>query len=297
MKSSTPFCLLAITCVLPFCIAAQVATPSPARRAVKEVEKEIKLGEDEPGCKDSALLPRVPGCSIIQCDTKPEAEGIEIQIGITPEGVIQKDAMDGAAETTYYLCPARVTPMIAVKTAEANLIKAGYKIIQLGHDGEDFPIVTANKETQWIQVSTYMYNENAAYVQTAIKVAAEDQAASDGFAEEMNKTGKVVISTLPFEKDDLGPNADKVMADVLAFLVREPDLRVRIEGFTDNSGDKAENLVLSQKRASAVATWLLLHGIDKSRISIQGWGEARPIADNSTPEGQAKNRRIELVKF
>jgi outer membrane protein OmpA-like peptidoglycan-associated protein len=79
--------------------------------------------------------------------------------------------------------------------------------------------------------------------------------------------------------------------------VREPDLRVRIEGYTDNTGDKAESTVLTQKRASAVASWLLGHGIDKSRISIQGLGDAKPIADNSTPEGQAKNRRIELVRF
>jgi outer membrane protein OmpA-like peptidoglycan-associated protein len=276
---------------------AQAVTSPTTRHALKDVDKEIKLGEDEPGCKDSELLARIPGCSIIQCDSKPEAEGVDIQIGTTPDGTIQKEPMDGSADTIYYLCPIRMTLPSIIKAAEANLLKSGYKIIQTGHDADDFPIITANKETQWIQVSTYMYNDNAAYIQTAIKVAPEDVAVADGFAEEMNKNGRVVLTNLTFNKEDLGPDAEKYLADVLAFLVRQPELRVRVEGYTDNTGDKTENIAVSQKRASAVASWLLAHGIDKSRITIQGLGDAKPAADNATPEGQAKNRRIELVKF
>ena len=58
---------------------AQAVTSPTTRHALKDVDKEIKLGEDEPGCKDSELLARIPGCSIIQCDSKPEAEGVDIQ--------------------------------------------------------------------------------------------------------------------------------------------------------------------------------------------------------------------------
>jgi outer membrane protein OmpA-like peptidoglycan-associated protein len=282
--------------MLPAVLSAQVVTPPAPRRPLKEIET-IKLGEDEPGCKDSLLMPRIPGCSIIQCDAKPEAEGVELQIGVTPEGLIQKEAMDGASETIYYLCPARMTASSIVKTTEANLIKGGYKIVQIGHDNDDFPIVTANKDTQWIQVSTYLYNDNTAYIQTAIKVPAEDQAAADALAEEMNKNGRVVLPPINFDKEDLAADAEKPLADVLAFLVRQPELRVRVEGYTDNTGDKTENLALSQKRAGAVAAWLLAHGIDKSRLTIQGMGDSKPAADNGTPEGHAKNRRIELVKF
>lgn len=296
MTSRTCLLALSFLCVLPAQLAAQVVTPPAPRRPVKEIET-IKLGEDETGCKDSALLARIPGCSIIQCDSKSEAEGIEIQIGTTPDGLIQKEAMDGAAETIYYLCPSRLTASSIIKQSEASLTKAGYKIVQVGHDNDDFPILTANKDTQWIQVSTYQYNDNFAYIQTALKVAPEDQAAADAFAEEMNKTGRVVLSSLNFNKEDLAADAEKSLSDVLAFLVRQPDLRIRIEGYTDNTADKSESVMLTQKRASAVAAWLLAHGIDKARVTIQGMGDARPVADNATPEGQAKNRRIELVKF
>src|SRR5437879_2195906 len=146
-------------------LCAQV-TPPAVRKVpgtAKEPEK-IKLGEDEPGCKDSALVPRVLGCSIIQCDTK-EADGLEIQVGAIADGGIQKESMDGAAEIIYYLCPTRLTlPMIA-KLSEGALSKAGYKTVYFGKDGDDFPLITMLKENQWIQVSTYMYDEYYAYIQ------------------------------------------------------------------------------------------------------------------------------------
>ncbi len=163
----------------------------------------------------------------------------------------------------------------------------------------DFPIVTALKDTQWIQVSTYLYNDMTAYVQTALKVAPESGATADALADEMAKNGKIVLNGVVFEKDkeDLEPESEKVLSSLVALLVRQPDWRVRVEGYTDNTLDKSVNLGLSQKRASTVATWLLEHGIDKSRVTIQGFGEAKPVADNSTPGGQAKNRRIEIVRF
>jgi len=292
--------------LLPFFVCSYVLLGSlnaqvgaANRAASKDSEREIKLGEDEQGCKDSALLARIPGCNIIQCDTKPEAEGIEIQVGATQEGTPQKEAMDGSAETLYYLCPSRVTVGQIGKLSEAALGKAGYKIVYFGRDGEDFPLVSALKDTQWVQVTTYMYNDYSAYVQTAIKVPAELQASSDAMADEMTKNGRVVLTGLVFEKDesDLSAESEKMLADIAAFLVRQPDWRIRVEGHTESGPDKAATLALSQKRASSVASWLLQHGIDKSRLSIQGYGDGKPIADNSTADGRMKNSRIELVKF
>ena len=96
---------------------------------------------------------------------------------------IQKESMDGAAEIIYYLCPTRLTlPMIA-KLSEGMLSKAGYKTVYLGKDGDDFPLITMLKENQWIQVSTYMYDDYSAYIQTALKVTPETQANTDALAE------------------------------------------------------------------------------------------------------------------
>ncbi len=73
-------------------------------------------------------------------------------------------------------------------------------------------------------------------------------------------------------------------------------LRVSIEGHTDNVGDPAANKKLSSDRANAVMNALIAKGIDKSRLSSVGWGQEKPVADNGTDEGRAKNRRVEIVK-
>ena len=272
------------------------------KQGLKDVEREIKLGEDEPGCKDSELLPRIPGCSVIQCDTKPEAEDVDIQVGIGSDGSVQTESMDGSAEILYYLCPARITVGSVVRISDAALSKVGYKIVYQGHDGDDFPIVTALKDNQWIQVSTYNYNEHTAYVQTAIKVTPESGATAEALAEEMNKNGRVVLTEGLFDgsaREDLAPDAEKVLSTVAALLVRQPDWRIRVEGHLNatDADSKSGLLDLSQKRASSVAQWLMEHGLDKSRITIQGLGDSKPSGDSATPEGQVKNRRIELVKF
>jgi outer membrane protein OmpA-like peptidoglycan-associated protein len=295
--------LLLIGCFLICCgsLTAQVVTPPSSKRPVGKdaiTTEKIKLGEDEPGCKDSALMSRIPGCSIIQCDAK-EADGLEIQVAALTDGTIQKESMDGTAEIIYYLCPARITlPQIA-KLSEASLSKGGFKTVFYGKDGDDFPIITGLKDNQWVQVSTYMYDDNSAYIQTALKVPVETQANSDAMADEMAKTGRVILHGLAFDTDQgITAESEKILTDIDAFLVRQPDLRIRIEGHTDSAGDnRTANMTASQKQASSVASWLLDHGIDKSRISIQGLGDTKPLEEGSSPEVKAKNRRIELVKF
>jgi len=274
-------------------------TPTGTKRPAGKdtVVEKIKLGEDEPGCKDSPLLNRIPGCSIIQCDTK-DADGLEIQVGALPDGTIQKEAMDGSAEILYYLCPARIPLVQIVKLLDGSLAKAGFKTVFYGRDGDEFPLVTGLKDNQWVQVSTYMYDDNSAYIQTALKVPLEQQANTDAMAEEMTKTGRVILHGLTFNAEqELAGDSEKILADIDAFLVRQPDLRIRIEGYTDVADSKAGNTTASQKQASAVAMWLLEHGVDKSRISIQGLGDSKPIAEGATPEAKEKNRRIELVRI
>jgi OmpA-OmpF porin, OOP family len=79
-------------------------------------------------------------------------------------------------------------------------------------------------------------------------------------------------------------------------LKEHADWKIRVEGFTDNVGDKAMNKKLSDDRAEAVAGWLADHGVDRGRLSSKGYGEGRPVAPNSSAAGRAKNRRVELVR-
>jgi outer membrane protein OmpA-like peptidoglycan-associated protein len=69
---------------------------------------------------------------------------------------------------------------------------------------------------------------------------------------------------------------------------------VRVEGHTDNRGGAAMNMGLSTRRAASVATWLIKHGVDKSRLTSKGFGLTKPIDTNATEEGRQNNRRVEF---
>jgi len=73
-----------------------------------------------------------------------------------------------------------------------------------------------------------------------------------------------------------------------------PKIKVKLGGYTDNTGNEASNLTLSQNRADAVKAALVAKGVAADRIATEGYGIAHPIADNATPEGRAKNRRIAI---
>ncbi|MBO9573714.1 MAG: OmpA family protein [Chitinophagaceae bacterium] len=81
---------------------------------------------------------------------------------------------------------------------------------------------------------------------------------------------------------------------VVSYMKEYPETVIEIQGHTDNVGKESANQALSEKRAAAVAAALQKKGIDKSRISSAGYGMSQPVADNSTKEGKAKNRRVEF---
>jgi OmpA-OmpF porin, OOP family len=77
------------------------------------------------------------------------------------------------------------------------------------------------------------------------------------------------------------------------FMTKNPTVRAEIEGHTDNTGSEKLNFSISQKRAAAVRTYLITKlKIDKSRLTAKGYGPSQPVADNATPEGRTKNRRV-----
>lgn len=93
----------------------------------------------------------------------------------------------------------------------------------------------------------------------------------------------------------LRPEARENLHRVVEFVNRFPDKSVLIEGHTDSQGSVNLNQVLSQKRAEAVRDALLQEGVDTARLTAVGLGKDRPVADNSSREGRARNRRVEIV--
>jgi len=93
---------------------------------------------------------------------------------------------------------------------------------------------------------------------------------------------------------NLQPASQDQLANMAAILKAYPGVKIRIGGYTDNTGDPAANLKLSQDRADNVMAELAKLGVDPSRMTAKGYGDADPIADNSTEGGRQKNRRISL---
>lgn len=96
-------------------------------------------------------------------------------------------------------------------------------------------------------------------------------------------------------KATLRPEADANLQRVVEFVRGQPAARVLIEGHTDSQGSANLNQVLSQKRAEAVRDALIAAGVPANRLNAMGAGEDRPIDDNSSSEGRARNRRVEIV--
>jgi outer membrane protein OmpA-like peptidoglycan-associated protein len=90
------------------------------------------------------------------------------------------------------------------------------------------------------------------------------------------------------------PVGKKELDNLVNFLNKNPNVKITLEGHTDNSGTDKINDPLSVKRAESAKAYLVSKGIDESRIATTGYGSKQPIADNKTKEGKAKNRRIEL---
>jgi OmpA-OmpF porin, OOP family len=96
-------------------------------------------------------------------------------------------------------------------------------------------------------------------------------------------------------KDTLQASSQEQLDNVVAILKAYPNVHVKIGGYTDNTGNAAANLKLSDDRAKNVMAALVAGGIDQSRLESKGYGEEHPVASNATEEGRAQNRRISLL--
>jgi len=98
-----------------------------------------------------------------------------------------------------------------------------------------------------------------------------------------------------FDSASLSPAAEDVLPAALDLAVRFPKATLAIDGFTDSIGGAQYNADLSRRRAESVAAWLQARGVSAERLTVRGFGDQRPVADNGTPEGRQINRRVEIT--
>jgi len=134
---------------------------------------------------------------------------------------------------------------------------------------------------------------------TSVSFTVGGSLSSQAMAKSIQDTGKVTLYGIQFDFNQatIKPQSEPVLKEVGEFLKQQPDLKLNIQGHTDNVGKAAYNLDLSKKRAESVKTYLVQNfQIDASRLTTEGFGDTKPIAKNDTEQGRAQNRRVELAK-
>lgn len=175
------------------------------------------------------------------------------------------------------------------KNSEAFVDKLTGKyavVIPVEKPDEDFIIMVKKKDYAF--TSSYIKGEELKY-ENPIEVNFNVKPIEEGKVVKINNI-YFATNSATLEKLSL-----IVLENFLEFLNDNPSVYIEIHGHTDNVGDEQSNLVLSQKRAKAVADYLILKGLDKKRIvATKGFGESMPVATNDTEEGRALNRRTEF---
>ena len=115
----------------------------------------------------------------------------------------------------------------------------------------------------------------------------------------MMSDGKFITYGITFDvgKATIKPESIGEINRIVQLMTENPDLKFSVEGHTDSTGNAASNQTLSEQRSQAIVDKLVELGIAKDRLTAVGKGQNSPIADNSTDEGRAKNRRVEFVKM
>jgi outer membrane protein OmpA-like peptidoglycan-associated protein len=250
--------------------------------------------QDAKGCKDSAILSRLDGCYIRACTLN------DYNVHSMPIDKANKvQNVEGAYEKIAFRCAAGTSSIQTYRNAENALKAKGYQILFVNNygDGSRFTF-TARQGAQWIT----FYSDRLDYQIITVKEKQLEQQmqanTAAGWGEQINQTGRATIYGINFDtgKATIRPDSEPVLKELLDLLQKQPDWSLMVAGHTDNFGTDAVNVPLSHQRAEAVVTWLSAKGVDRWRLVPGGFGSRKPLADNGTEEGRAKNRRVDLVK-
>jgi outer membrane protein OmpA-like peptidoglycan-associated protein len=125
-----------------------------------------------------------------------------------------------------------------------------------------------------------------------------NQASEQEIYTALQRDGSVAISggiLFAFDSAKINPGAEAIVAKIAGMMEQNPTLELAVVGYTDNTGDFNYNLGLSKRRADAIVNQLVKEEVARDRLAGVGVGPLNPIASNATPQGQAENRRVELV--
>jgi OOP family OmpA-OmpF porin len=254
--------------------------------------QEEEKPQDAEGCKDSPLITRFPGSTIHSCESK-EYEQADFPLGADKDGAALNKHVEGEFHSWDIGTRPGTSQIQVFRNFQTALKNAGFAIDYTNSPGE----IVAHKGNTWI----YLDNKGDYYYQTIVtekQMQQEVTADASSLGEEINKTGHVAVYGIHFDtgKATIQPDSERILGEIAKLVQQNADLKLRVEGHTDNQGNAAANQALSEKRAQAVVAWLSAHNVPAARLTAKGLGQTQPVADNSSEDGRAKNRRVELVK-
>ncbi len=125
----------------------------------------------------------------------------------------------------------------------------------------------------------------------AAETPATPPAATASAPSSMPSLGAVHFAT---DSADLTPDDQGILTQAASYMKQHPEAHIRLEGYTDATGNDPHNMTLSQRRSQSVAAFLKSQGVDGSKLTGEGFGPQNPVDTNATASGKADNRRVEL---
>ena len=250
-------------------------------------------GADVKGSSDHPLFPnRMPGFSISAYSQRAYTV---YQFHTRPP----KDVEGKHTRISYFLNRGQEHPGgVAIRRNYENAVKQiGGEIVFTNSNLIVMKVKFDGRET-WVELACTEKNTGPIYRLNIVEMTEMVQViTADAMAAELNKAGFIALDVrFATAKADILPESQALIEQMAEMMRKNTGLRVGVEGHTDNTGTPATNMALSTARAKSVTAALVAAGIAAGRLTPAGFGETRPVADNRTEEGRAKNRRVELVK-
>lgn len=271
---------------------------------------------DPASFREHPVVKHYPGALIDSHDEKA-FDAVDMVVGYvaTPTARITRQEVEGRVYKTFYIHQGDVSALQVMRNYETALRTAGFTTVVTGRVASlpsmeyarDGALFGAFKMMQGDQAAMYvniLIDPNVGEPVSRVVIVEPERMqqvyavdASSLYAG-LNAEGRVAVYGINFEtaRSAVTPDSETVLTQVRQLLQSHPDLRLKIEGHTDNVGAAAANRTLSQQRAEAVRAWLVRNGIAESRLTIEGLGDTRPVAANDTEDGRSRNRRVELVR-
>lgn len=157
--------------------------------------------------------------------------------------------------------------------------------------------IVPNTQANWLQIPEGVVLARVDVLEVKARQQRMALVESDEMAERIALDGRIALYGIEFDFDsaEVRAGAEPTLAEIAKLLVERPQLSILVVGHTDTAGAFDYNRKLSQRRAEAVVERLAALGVDRKRLFPVGVGFASPVATNTTDEGRAKNRRVELV--